>query len=302
MTLDLFRLLVFVTVVDRGGYSAAARHLHLAQSTVSHHVSELERTCGAELLRYRERTVHLTPAGHEVYHAAMVMLAEQDRLGKSLGDLKGGLRGRIRLGASIALEQRFFVNDVIAPFCRSHPGTSLAMRFGHSQREAQAVLDRELDLAYVIKWHLPADAQFEHLHDAELTFLVAREHPLADQASVTVEDIAQVGLITAPLSGPEWFYFGELLRERGLSGDRSAMEIDGLQARFLAATAGLGITTTFVPSWVKDMHIDGLAVLQVEGPPVTVELGLVRQIGGPGTTSVDALAERLRSLSPRKQG
>ena len=48
MNLDLFRLLVFVTVVDRGGYSAAARQLNLTQSTVSHHVSELERACGAE--------------------------------------------------------------------------------------------------------------------------------------------------------------------------------------------------------------------------------------------------------------
>jgi Bacterial regulatory helix-turn-helix protein, lysR family len=63
VNLDLFRLLVFVTVVDCGGYSAAGRRLNLTQSTVSHHVGELERACGGELVRYRDRSVHVTAAG-----------------------------------------------------------------------------------------------------------------------------------------------------------------------------------------------------------------------------------------------
>jgi Bacterial regulatory helix-turn-helix protein, lysR family len=44
--LDLFRLLVFVTVVDRSGYSAAAEHLNVSQATVSFHVQALERWFG----------------------------------------------------------------------------------------------------------------------------------------------------------------------------------------------------------------------------------------------------------------
>jgi DNA-binding transcriptional LysR family regulator len=103
-----------VTVVDRHGYSAAARQLHPAQSTVSHHVSELERSCNAELLRYRDRSIHLTPAGQEVYQSALVMLAEQDSLARSLGDLSEGRSGRVRLGASFAFEQKHFLAEVIA--------------------------------------------------------------------------------------------------------------------------------------------------------------------------------------------
>ena len=68
--MDLFRLLVFVTVVDRNGYSAAARQLHLAQPTISHHVSELEKAFNTELLHYQQRSVHLTAAGQEVYRPA----------------------------------------------------------------------------------------------------------------------------------------------------------------------------------------------------------------------------------------
>ena len=288
-----------MTVVDRHGYSAAARQLHLAQSTVSHHVSELERSCNAELLQYRDRSIHLTPAGQEVYQSALVMLAEQDSLARSLGDLNEGRSGRVRLGASFAFEQKHFLAEVIAPFCRSHGGTMLSLRFGHSRRLAQAVLDRDLDLAYVIRWHLPGEAQFEYLHDGVLAFLVSCDHPLAAAESVTVQDIGQAGLITTALTGPESFFYREMLRERGLTGDHSTLEIDGQQARFLAADAGLGVMATFIPKNGWPMALDSLTALPVEGPLVTVELGLVRRPGEPASGSADSLAAWLRKLARR---
>jgi DNA-binding transcriptional LysR family regulator len=64
VNLELFRLLVFVTVVDRNGYSAAARHLHLGQSTVSHHIGELQKALQTDLLVYEQGAIHLTAAGH----------------------------------------------------------------------------------------------------------------------------------------------------------------------------------------------------------------------------------------------
>jgi DNA-binding transcriptional LysR family regulator len=294
---DLFRLRVFVAVVDRNGYSAAGRQLHLAQSTVSHHIAELERELGAQLLQYKGRTVHLTTAGQDVYQTALVMLAEQDRLVSALGDLEHGRRGRVRLGASMAFEQRHFLARVIVPFCRSNRGTMLSLRFGHSRREAQAVLDRELDLAYVIRWHLPDEARFEALHQAELAFLAAPDHPLAAEPTVTVEQIGRAGLITAPLTGAESGYYQEILRGRGLTGDHSVLEIDGQQARFLAAATGLGVMATFLPRYGGEIALEGLAVLPVEGPATQVELGLVRRPEAPPSTSVDALATWLRQLA-----
>jgi DNA-binding transcriptional LysR family regulator len=297
MNLDLFRLRVFVTVVDRNGYSAAARRLNLAQPSVSHHVSELERACGTDLLHYQDRAVHLTEAGQEVYRTALVMLAEQDRLKDTLGDLLEGRQGRVRLGASMAFEQKYFIDDVIAPYTRSHRGTLLSVRFGHSRREAQAVLDRELDLAYVIRWHLPAEARFEALHTMTLTFLAARDHPLAAVEGITADDVAAAGLITAPLTGVEASFYREVLREFGLSGDHSVLEVDGLQARFLAAAAGLGVIATFVPDYARESSCGGLVPLRVEGTAPTVDVGLVRRPGDPGSASTDALADWLRSWS-----
>lgn len=299
MNLDLFRLRVFVTVVDRNGYSAAARRLNLAQPSVSHHVSELERACGTDLLHYRDRAVHLTGAGQEVYRTALVMLAEQDKLKDTLGDLRKGRQGRVRLGASMAFEQKYFIDDVIAPYTRSHEGTLLSVRFGHSRREAQAVLDRELDLAYVIRWHLPVEARFEPLQTMKLTFLAAPDHPLASKDGVTAEDVGAAGLITAPLTGVETGFYREVLREFGLVGDHSVLEVDGLQARFLAAAAGLGVIATFIPDYARESPFGDLVLLRVEGPVPTVDVGLVRRPGEPETVSADALADWLRAWADR---
>lgn len=63
MGLDLFKLRVFVTVVDRGGYSATAEHLGLAQSTVSFHVRSLEQRYAVPLMPYEHRAVGCLGAG-----------------------------------------------------------------------------------------------------------------------------------------------------------------------------------------------------------------------------------------------
>jgi DNA-binding transcriptional LysR family regulator len=295
--LDLFRLLVFVTVVDRNGYSAAARHLHLAQATVSHHVAGLEKSLGTELIRYRQGAISLTVAGHEVYRVAKVMLREQERLGLFLDDLRFGRSGRVRLGASMAFEQEYFFRKVIAPFCAAHPEVFLSLRFGHSRGHAQAVLDNELDVAYGIRWHLPPEVDFEPLHQARFTFLAARNHPLAAKASVTVDEIAAAGLITAPQTSIESTYYNQVLLDCGLTPGQSAMEVDGLQARLLAADAGLGVLGTFIPAYAGDAARGPMLALPVEGRLPEVSIGLIRRQEEPLPAGAETLANWLRNLS-----
>lgn len=297
MAPELFRLAVFVAVVDRNGYSAAARHLHLSQATVSHHVHELERTLDAELLRYERRAVHLTAAGREVYRSAAAILREQAHLEEALGDLRHGRRGRVRLGASMAFEQRYFFEQVVAPFRRTHDRVLLFLRFGHSPREAQAVLDHELDLAYVIRWQLPAGVHFERLHEAEMVFLVASSHPLAHKDTVTVDEIADVGLITAPLNSIESVYYTQLLRDCGLPDHQPVLEVEGMQARMLAAEAGLGVFGTFFPHYADDAVTGSLARLPVDGSMARVEFGLVSRPEDTPSRSVQDLADWLRHLA-----
>jgi DNA-binding transcriptional LysR family regulator len=273
--LTLSRLQAFVAVVDHGGFSAAAAYLALGQSTISFHIKALERLLHAKLVVYRERRVHLTPAGDELYRVATNILQDTERLAATVRNIDQGQVGELRVGASMAFELAAFFERVVVPFRREHPLLHLGLEFGHSVRLAEAVHERRLDLAYVQNWRLPAAARYEPLHHADFTLMVARHHPLAHQQVVSEADVYEAGLITAPLYSQEWPHYEYLLREAGLRRYRVTLEIDGVHARLLATQAGLGVMGVFVPPYAAQHMHESLSALGLDHPPPRAEFGLV---------------------------
>jgi len=273
--LTLTRLQAFVAVADHGGFSAAAAHLVLGQSTISFHVKALERLLHARLVVYRERRVHMTPAGGELYRVASNILQDTERLAATVRNIDQGQVGELRVGASMAFELTAFFERVVVPFRREHPLLHLGLEFGHSVRLAEAVHERRLDLAYVQNWRLPAAARYEPLHHADFTLMVAPHHPLARQDAVSEAEVYEAGLITAPLYSQEWPHYEYLLREAGLHRYRVALEIDGVHARLLATQAGLGVMGVFVPPFAAGHVHELLHPLQLGQPPARAEFGLV---------------------------
>ena len=59
----LFTMRVFQTVVDEGGFAAAARLLELSPPVVTRLVADLEQHLGTRLLQHTTRKLALTEAG-----------------------------------------------------------------------------------------------------------------------------------------------------------------------------------------------------------------------------------------------
>jgi DNA-binding transcriptional LysR family regulator len=292
--LDLFKLRVFVTVVDQNGYSAAAGHLGLSQGTVSFHVHGLERHLGVPLVRYEQRAVRLTAAGEQVYRWSQRLLRDEQQLVRSVG---GRHRGRATLGASIAFEQAYFFDKIVAPYRRAHADVLLSVRFGHSVRMAEAVADHRVDLAYVIGWQVPSGLHYERLHPARFTLFAARDHPLAREETVTVAEVARAGLIAAPLDDVERVHYEKVLADLDLGPTDVTLEVDGIQARVLAAAAGLGVLGTFHPAYAGPGAPTGLAALRLEGPMPSVEVGLVSRRADTPLGGAKALADLIRTTT-----
>jgi DNA-binding transcriptional LysR family regulator len=291
--LTLVRLRIFAAIVEQGSYSAAAASQALSQPTVSFHVRALERAFGTRLLVYRGRQVRLTTAGQALYRLAQRTLRDAEELSAHIADLRAGRAGRVRLGASIAFEQAFFFQVVVAPFLKAHPAGELVLQFGHSVRMTEAVRAREVDLAYVMRWHVPTDVRYTPLHASRLVFFVADHHPLANTRRPSLDDLAAAGLIAAPLDSAERAYYGAVLREAGVLRYRVALEVDGIQARILAAQEGLGVLGTFWPPYVCEAALPGLRPLPLANVLAGPEFGLIGDEGEPQEPLVAALAEWL---------
>ncbi|MEO8530666.1 MAG: LysR family transcriptional regulator, partial [Deltaproteobacteria bacterium] len=75
----LEQLHVFLTVVEKGSFSAAARTLNRAQSVVSYTIANLEAQLGVTLFRrVGTKRPELTEAGQSVLEDARRMVADLD--------------------------------------------------------------------------------------------------------------------------------------------------------------------------------------------------------------------------------
>lgn len=299
---SMTRLRVFAAVVEHRGYSAAARGIGVSQPTVSFHVRELERAFGAGLLVYRGRQVLPTPAGEALYALARRTLRDVDELAARIDDLRAGRAGRVRLAASMAFEQQFFFDRIVTPYTREHPDAELSVRFGTSRRMVEAVREQEADIAYVMRWRTPADVRYTRLHGSRVAFFVAERHPLAAGGPVPADAVAAAGLITAPLDTVEHDYYSRALRGAGLRDHRITLEATGIQARVLAARAGLGVLVAFWPPFAPPAELPGLTRLRVQADASGPEFGLVRRLDEPVSPTVGAFATWLRDAARARPG
>ena len=77
---DLFLLRSFVSIVENGSISAAARSLRLPQPTISRHLASLEEKCDVALLRRDTHTMSLTEARPRLLSDAKAMLLQDQAL------------------------------------------------------------------------------------------------------------------------------------------------------------------------------------------------------------------------------
>src|SRR3990170_5842450 len=83
------RLTVFKSVVDRGGFNAAAASLGIAQPSVGAHIRALEGQIGQPLFhRQRGSRPRLTKAGEALYTFAVDSLRRSEETTHALDDLR----------------------------------------------------------------------------------------------------------------------------------------------------------------------------------------------------------------------
>lgn len=114
---------VFVTVIETGGFSAAARQVRLTPSAISKLIARLEARLGTRLFNRSTRQFQLTPEGCTFYEAAKRILADVSEAEQraSQGERPAG---RVRISTSAS-----YFNHVLAPivpqFMALYPAVTL---------------------------------------------------------------------------------------------------------------------------------------------------------------------------------
>ncbi|CAD5259571.1 DNA-binding transcriptional regulator, LysR family [Bosea sp. 62] len=118
---------VFAAVVERGGFSAAAKIFSMTPSAVSKLVTRLEGRLGARLVNRSTRKLQLTAEGQAFHQRCVTILSD---IAEAECEAAAGRapRGRVRVNANVA-----FGNQVLLPlvpaFLAEHPELSVDLVF-----------------------------------------------------------------------------------------------------------------------------------------------------------------------------
>lgn len=95
-------MLVFAKVVELSSFSAAAAHLDMSRSSVSKHVTRLEKSLGVRLLTRTTRRLVLTDAGHAVFEHCALISREAEAGAVTASLFASQPRGLVRLSCASA--------------------------------------------------------------------------------------------------------------------------------------------------------------------------------------------------------
>lgn len=120
----LDNLALFLTIVEKGGLSAAGRELGLSPATVSERLAALERHYGVALLTRTTRSISLTEEGRLLVEEGRRLLADADDLQRRIQFGSQEMTGPIRLSAPVDLGTTRLV-PLLDQFIDMHPGITI---------------------------------------------------------------------------------------------------------------------------------------------------------------------------------
>ncbi|WP_454043896.1 LysR family transcriptional regulator [Cellulosimicrobium sp. Marseille-Q8652] len=155
--MDLTRLRVLAAVAREGSVTGAARALHYAQPSVSHHLARLEAEVGVPLVERVGRGIRLTDAGRLLAARAEEILGRVGAAREEVEALAGLAAGRVRL-AAFPSALATLVPDVVARLAVDHPGLAVGLVEAEPPEALAALRRGAVDVALVFEHdRSPAD-------------------------------------------------------------------------------------------------------------------------------------------------
>jgi DNA-binding transcriptional LysR family regulator len=233
----------FVSVIDAGSFSAAARRLKLSKSAVSAHLQRLEQRLGVRLLNRTTRRLAVTEAGAAYYRHCARILAEAEAAEQAASALQREPRGTLRISAPDSFGW-MHVAPAIPDFLARYP--ELALDIALSPRPVNLV-DEGIDLA--IRIGVIEDPSLVVRRLAPSRFVLCAAPAYLDRAGAPREprDLASHHCLCVSLVswGNAWRFVGAKGEERvAVSGVLRSNNAEMLRG---AALDGLGIA--LLPSW-----------------------------------------------------
>lgn len=185
------QLKAFFTVARVGSVTQAARQLGLSQPAVTAQIRALEAHYGVELFDRRGGRLRLSDEGIRLLPAVDQLLQHEIKVEFALREAGDSYRGSLRVGATAP----YYVLEILRSYRNRYPLVDVSMSAGNSRQMIDALLESRVDVA--TSSHLETDKRLHRivLGEDPLVLVAHRDHPLAQQAAISLDDLTRCDLI-----------------------------------------------------------------------------------------------------------
>jgi len=184
----------FVSIVETGSISAAARQLYLAQPAISTSIKKLESELNIPLFHRRERGVALTEAGHQFLVHAKQLLQQAKDTKLAMQAVEGLERGEVEIGVPPMLGS-YFLPPLLMGFKHKYPALGLNIVDSGTRNIRHKLLNGDLELGVVADHDLPHEFESGKLMREEMVVCMAADHPLSKFEKIEYSEFLKYELI-----------------------------------------------------------------------------------------------------------
>jgi DNA-binding transcriptional LysR family regulator len=276
--MDVRQLRYFIAVAEERHFGRAAERLHMAQPPLSQHIRRMEAEIGAPLFHRTTRRVELAPAGEALLERARRLLADLD---VAVDDARRAARGEHgKLAIGFTGSATYSVLPAVTAAMRDElPGVHLTLHGEmFTPAQVEALVEGSIDLAILRPPVHRSEIELEIMRRERLIAVLPAHHPLVEQPTVSVGDLADQPLVAySP-------HFRSVLHdavERTCDAHgfmpKVAIEVKETATMIAFVAAGLGVA--LVPASVAHMRLSGAVYRELQGASVPIELGLAWRRG-----------------------
>ncbi|HVH75282.1 MAG TPA: LysR family transcriptional regulator [Stellaceae bacterium] len=306
--MDIRQIELFIAAAEEQNFTRAARREHIVQSGLSVAIRALENELGAQLFARSTRRVQLSEAGRRFLPEARRVLLAVKAARDAVAALKGGLVGRLAIGAVQSLHPLLDLPALLQAFRKRYPMVEIVVR-GNTFTDVlgQALRDGSLDLAFMpVSEVLPTGLAHDVLFSEPMVVVASADHAIGRRREITLPELASEEFVDfSPRMGTRYVVDQMFLLE-GVT-RRIGFEVENLELLFQFVRHGLGLA--IVPRAIATgRDLAAVNLTPASGQPLPRwELGLFRvNIGGqlsanPAADTFRAMVEEALNRAPHSR-
>lgn len=257
--LDLERLRVFIYAADNNSFSEAAKRLHLAQPTVSHHIQALEKSLNVELFERSGGGVRLTEAGRLLLPWAQKLVRQAMEVETLMTSIDGGIAGQLRIACSTT-SGKYILSQLAARFCQRYSNIQVSILACSPEDIVPHLLEEEANLAVVSSYELcNTELECQEFFRDSITLIVPRAHPWALRRQIEPAALLEERIVMRePSSGTRRVLRTELAGHDITEDDLNIfLELGNAEAIVHTVQAGFGVAfvSRLAANWALELGL-----------------------------------------------